>query len=201
MITACDVSYGLPLCPRQKLQRPDNSKLHLLLRALIAIFLDIFPENMHRIVVLKKGSRQPRLARFTRPARAPRGSVKSRDISGTGHSLSAICCARKTAKTRIALSRSFARLLLRIIESCQRLWYSRYLRTNAGKNIWHGQIEATRAAQQIFFVASLEIREENTARNEEEYEGKEEEEEEERAKGGRFLRSGLLACNEERINE
>lgn len=143
---------------------------------------------MHCIIVLKKEV-SPTETRASRVRHALRGSVKSRDISGGPFVIGVVT--REKPPRPESLSRSFARLLLRIIESCQRLWYSRYLRTNAGKNIWHGQIEATRSSTDFL---RREFR--NTGREddegEEEYEGKEEEEEERAKEGRSFGRVFLL---------
>lgn len=162
MITACDVSYGFPSVPRQKLQRPDNFNYGLLLRALIAIFLDIFPgKHALYIIVLKKevADRDSRLH-----TSGTRSAVLSNlAIYRAGPIRYRRCYARKTRQDQnrsLVRSRGFFYVSSRVVNAYGTVAiYGRMPAKTFGTDK-----SKRRAAQQIFFVASLEIREEKTAR-------------------------------------
>lgn len=74
-------------------------------------------------------------------------SVKSRDTSPSPFVIDVTAMRKtrgKTAKTRLARLLAISFMYHRELSTLT--VRSRYLRRNAGKNIWHGQIEATRSS-------------------------------------------------------
>lgn len=102
MITACDVSYGFPSVPRQKLQRPDNFNYACFFGRLSRYFSTFFRKICIVYHCLEKGSRRPRFALHTSGTRS--AVLSNLAIYRAGHSLSALLRREKPAKTRIALS-------------------------------------------------------------------------------------------------